>query len=162
MEAQPRTAKEIWRQKLIPVIYRRAKGEPLLVKLPFTNNNPRDWLRADRHRIPRWDQQYKCWQVPHAWLDKLVEQLLIHYGKVYLIQPHKTIEKCAPACWNATGFECECSCMGEKHGSLSGAGWYVVGETFAFKWQTRELACRLIVRPAMGEIFEEPSVTSLQ
>lgn len=37
--------------------------------------------------------------------------------------------------------------MGEKHGSANSAGWYVVSDTFAFRWETREMACRLIVRP---------------
>ncbi len=158
MEVQARSATEIWRQKLIPVIFRRAKGMPLLVKLPYSKENPRDWLRDDKHRIPVWDEQYKCWEVPHAWLNRLVRRLLDRCGKVYLIQPYNMLEKCAPACQNATGFECECACMGEYHGSLSGAGWYVVSETFAFRWQTRELACRLIVKPELAKPTKPPVV----
>lgn len=147
MDGQSYSATEIWHQKQIPVIFRRAKGRPLLVKLPPSKENPCDWIRDENQRIPQWNRQFKCWEVPHAWLNRLVRRLLDRYGKVYLIQPLKVLEKCAPACWNATGFECECSCMGQNHGSASGADWYVVAETFAFRWQTRELACRLIVKP---------------
>jgi hypothetical protein len=136
----------IWRQKTIPIIFRRAAGMPLLVKLPYAKDNY-EWLRNENQRKRRWDDVHTCWEVPSAWLNALVKRLRVRYGKVYLIQPHKVLEKCAPACWNATGFECQCSCMGEKHGQHSGEGWYVVAESFAFRWETRELACRLIEKP---------------
>lgn len=143
MAVQPRDARAIWYQTAIPVVYRQGRGLPLLVRLPYAKDNF-DWLRGDNQRKPQWNRRYKCWEVPYAWLNALVMRLLRRFGRLYLIQPLKALEKCAPACWNATGFDCECSCMGQNHGSHSGAGWYVVSETFAFQWQTRELAYRLI------------------
>jgi hypothetical protein len=149
MGEQLRDGRAIWQQTAIPVIFRRAKGTPLLVKLPYAKDNF-GWLRDDSQRRPHWNRQYKCWETPYAWLNTLVRRLLARYGRLYLIQPRKVLDKCAPACWEATGFECECSCMGQNHGSQSGAGWYVVSESFAFRWHDRELACRLIERPASG------------
>jgi hypothetical protein len=149
MSEQPRDAGAIWHQTTIPVVFRRAKGMPLLVKLPYATDNF-DWLRNDSQRKPHWNKRYKCWETPYAWLNALVRRLLSRYGRLYLIQPHKVLEICAPACWNATGFECDCSCMGQNHGSQSGAGWYVISESFALRWQERELACRLIEKPNFG------------
>ena len=145
MQDHTRSATGIWHNGETPVIFRRGKSLPLMVKLPPSKENPREWLKGDARRNPEWNKNYQCWEVPNSWLDQLVARILIHYGKVYLIQPHKVLEKCAPACWNARGFECNCSCMGQNHGSHSGLGWYVVAESFAFRWETRELACRLIV-----------------
>jgi cell filamentation protein len=62
------------------------------------------------------------------------------YGKVYVVQAFAHFEKCAPACWNATGFQCECSCMGQNHGSHASGDWWIVSETFAIRREGRELA----------------------
>jgi hypothetical protein len=74
-----------------------------------------------------------------------VEQTLKKYKKLYIIQPYRVQEKCAPACWNAEKHECQCSCMGENHGMGNPSGkWFVVSETFATTWRQNELACRLL------------------
>src|ERR1700722_8528253 len=127
MGEQPKSAAAIWHQKIIPVVYRPGGGLPLLVRLPYAENNY-EWLRGDNRRKPKWLATFKCWEVPNTWLNDLVRELVLQYERVYLIQPHNAIEKCAPACWNATGFECQCSCMGQNHGSQSGEGWYVVSQ----------------------------------
>jgi hypothetical protein len=36
--------------------------------------------------------------------------------------------------------------MGQNHGSHVSGTWWVISETFAMRWQGRELACRLIVK----------------
>lgn len=129
------------------MIYRAGRGLPLMVKLPYSTDN-RAWLRGDHRRQPAWNRKFRCWETPASWLDDLVSQLLYRFGRLYLIQPFRVQEKCAPACWRAQGFECECSCMGANHGSESSAGkWWVVSDTFALQWQGRELACRLIRKP---------------
>jgi hypothetical protein len=145
-DSQQRSAAEIWRQKQIPVIYRRGRGARLMVKLPYAPDNF-DWLRDDNRRKPEYDGQYKCWLVPSSWFDAIIRRTLQRFGRVYVIQPFRAFEKCAPACWNAEGFECECSCLGQNHGSSVSGNWWVISETFAMRWQDRELACRLIVRP---------------
>jgi hypothetical protein len=40
------------------------------VKLPYSKENSRDWLRDDNHRIPVWTEQYKCWEVPHVGITR--------------------------------------------------------------------------------------------
>ncbi len=143
--------REIWRAVPIPVLLRKGDGHPLQIKLPGDPDNimwrmsAQHWIRAGRRNIPKWDARYKCWEVPAAWLNSLVQQLLRQFKKFYLIQPYRAQEKCAPACFNAKGHDCQCSCMGENHGQGGpGAGWFVVSETFATKWGKEHLACRLM------------------
>lgn len=134
----------VWRQKKIPVIYRAPGGDPLLVKLPYSDANY-DWLRGDNHRKPKWIKQYTCWETPRAWFNDLVNRILRKYRKLYIIQPYRKQEVCAPSCMNAEGHECQCSCMGANHGSQSiNNSWFVVSETFATRWHEKELACRLL------------------
>lgn len=136
---------QVWRQHAIPVCYRRGKGHPLLVRLPFAVDN-RTWLQAGRRRRPSWLPPPKgYWELPASWLNDLVDRGIERWGSIYVIQPYREREACAPACWRAEGHECECSCMGAHHGSQSPAGaWFVVSETFATIWRERSLACRLV------------------
>jgi hypothetical protein len=141
--------RRVWKQRLIPVVFRRA-GLPLLVKVPPSVDNRR-WLRGTRHTIPVWDDQYKAWQVPRIWFEPIVKLCVDHYGKCYVVQLHREMQICAPACWNAQGFCCECSCMGEHHGSSHPLGrWYEIDETLAVSWGVQRYACRLIRAKAYG------------
>lgn len=136
----------VWSQTKIPVLYRRGKGSALLSRLPYDPSN-RSWLQASGRRHPVWLAERKCWELPNAWFNGLVRRCLLRYGRVYIIQPFHSQEKCAPACWNAEGEECQCSCMGANHGSGHPEGrWKVVSETFATRWGDRELACRLLTQ----------------
>ena len=145
MESQDQRLLEIWSQKTIPVVYRQGRPKPIFLRLPFAESNY-DWIRGNHKRKPAWNQRFKCWETPNSWLDYLIHRILKRFGQVYVIQPYKAQQKCAPACWNAKGFECECSCMGENHGSGNPLGdWHVVSDTFAVQWGPREYACRLIV-----------------
>jgi hypothetical protein len=151
MDSAKDELRAIWHQNGLPVILRKGLGHSLKIKLP---GRPEDimwrmaatrWLRSGRHNIPRWDARYRCWDVPQAWLNSLVEQFLHRFGKFYLIQPYREQEKCAPACFNATGHDCQCSCMGANHGMGGpGAGWFTVSDTFATRWGEEQLACRLM------------------
>lgn len=136
--------KAVWNQTQIPVIVRRGKGVPLLLRLPYREDN-RSWIRNEKRNNPTWVKDKKHWECPKAWFNDLVERSLSTWGKLYIIQPHRHQEVCAPACWNAIGHECQCSCMGENHGSQSSTGgWFIVSDTFATKWHQTELACRLL------------------
>ncbi len=136
--------KEVWRQNVIPVIYRQGKGMPLLIRLPYSEDN-RQWVKNGHRNKPEWNPKYKCWETPKAWFNDLVKRSLERYNKLYIIQPYREQEKCAPACWNAVGHECQCSCMGANHGSHSSENdWFVVSDAFATRWGERELACRLM------------------
>lgn len=135
--------RRVWKQTRIPVIFRSPERKPLMVKLPFSPNN-QDWLKGDKRNYPHWNAQFKCWETPRAWFNDLVDQCLRRHSKLYVIQPYRPEEKCAPACWNATGHECSCSCMGANHGKGHSQGWFIVSETFAARWGEAELACRLM------------------
>jgi len=150
MEKQDPRLREIWRQKRIPVIYRRPRPLPTLVRLPYAADNY-EWLRGERRHKPKWNPKYKSWETPIAWFDSIAQQALRRFGQVYVIQIYKEQQKCAPACWNAEGFHCECSCMGANHGSgHPGGRWHEVSETFAFEWGPRRYACRLMVALTKG------------
>lgn len=141
-----RGAREVWKQTSIPVVYRPGK-EPILVKIPYAEDN-RDWLRGGKRSRPKWDAKYKCWIVPLAWFEDVIRRLLDRFGQVYVIEGYREQQKCAPACWNAVGAHCECSCMGANHGSQAGGGkWHEISETFAVRWGERKLAVRLLTEP---------------
>ena len=135
---------DIWRQNEIPIVMKREKL-PLLIKMPYALDNFA-WLRNINRNKPEWSTQFKAWQVPTAWFEDSVRRLISRFKKVYVIQVHREHQVCAPACWNAQGLHCECSCMGAHHGSGHPAGrWYEVSETFAAQWGPKKYACRLMV-----------------
>lgn len=148
ISVETQRAREIWKQKAIPVVFRPGGTRPLMVKFSYAADS-REWLQAEHRTKPTWDEHYECWEAPRSWFEDVTHRLLRWFGKVYIIQPFRLKEKCAPSCWNARSLLCECSCMGERHGSGNPPGkWYVVSETFAVQWKERRYACRLITLPA--------------
>lgn len=136
--------RSVWDQTVTPVIYRNPKPrEKNIVKLPYSVSN-RAWLQQSGRVHPIWVPDKKYWEVPKSWFDDLVLRILKKYKKIYIIQPYNEMEKCAPACKNARGFECQCSCMGANHGAGDDGSWYDVNEAFSFRWRGAELACRLL------------------
>jgi hypothetical protein len=134
----------IWAQVRIPVIFRRdGKGQRLRIKVPYANEN-RYWLKHGKRTQPDWVAAEKYWEVPKAWFNDLVNRSVQKYGSLYIIQPYREQEKCAPACMNAGGHECACSCMGANHGSGNDGSWFEVSEAFATRWGGQHLACRLM------------------
>ncbi len=134
----------VWDQKSIPVLFRRERGNPLLVRLPRLD---RDWLRDGKRRIPHWNAELGYWEVPVAWFDALIRRLIEEFGEVYVVQVYREYQKCVPACWNAQGLICECSCGGVNHGTgHPGGRWYAISESLAVYWSGRQYACRLITK----------------
>lgn len=145
MDGKDPKLRQIWDQGRIPAVFRQGNSKPLFVRLPYSTDN-REWLKADHRNQPEWLKQYKCWNTPKSWFEDIIKRSLIKYGRVYVIQTYRTQQKCAPACWNASGIDCECSCMGENHGSGNPIGkWYIVSETCAVSWDEKQYSCRLIV-----------------
>jgi hypothetical protein len=134
----------IWHQARIPVVVLGGPVRRLIVRLPYAPAN-RDWLQ-DRHRTkPVWLPKQQVWTIPKSWFEDVLRRALLRYGAVYVIQPFRKDEKCAPACWNAVGAHCECSCMGENHGAGEPEGkWHVVSETLAVRVNAKEYSCRLL------------------
>jgi hypothetical protein len=44
--------KEVWAQKRIPVVYRKGKEYPLLLRLPYNKDN-RAWIKDDKRHNPK-------------------------------------------------------------------------------------------------------------
>jgi hypothetical protein len=138
--------KLVWNQRQVPVVVRRTgKGERLRARLPFAEDN-RIWLRNGRRTDPEWVIGQDYWELPKAWFNDFVNRALRRYGRVYIIQPYREQEICSPACQNAIGHECQCSCMGEHHGAGNDGSWFEVSDTFATRWGARDWACRLLSR----------------
>jgi hypothetical protein len=138
-----RSLEKVWNQQLIPVALRRTgKGELLRVRLPFAPTNG-NWLRNGRRLSPLWVSNGRYWELPKAWFDDFVNRSLATYRKVYIIQPYREQEKCSPACQNAVGHECQCSCMGQHHGAGNDGSWFEVTDTFSTRSGPLEVACRL-------------------
>lgn len=136
----------VWNQHRTPVAFRRTgKGEMLWVRLPYSTSN-RQWLQNGRRNNPEWKSVEKYWELPKAWFNDFVDRALDRYGSVYIIQPYREQEKCAPACMNAVGHECNCSCMGQNHGAGNDGSWFEVSDAFATRWGGKEIACRLLTR----------------
>lgn len=141
----------IWRQSSIPVIFRRTRPLPILARIPFSNGNF-DWLRNGRRSKPKWNAKFKAWEVPLAWFDDVIKQCLQRHQSAYVVQLYRSQQKCAPACWNAEGFHCECSCMGENHGcGHPGGNWHEVSETFAVSWGDQRYSCRHLKTKALKQ-----------
>jgi hypothetical protein len=139
-----RTLTQVWNQSDIPVILRRqGKGEMLRARLPYAETN-RSWLQNGRRNSPTWISNKRYWEMPKAWFNDFVERALGTFGQVYIIQPYREQEKCSPACLNAVGHECQCSCMGRNHGAGNDGSWFEISETFATRWSDQMLACRLL------------------
>lgn len=138
--------RRVWNQKAIPVVIRRTGArERLRVRLPYDSEN-RNWLQNDRRTSPEWIGDRRFWELPKSWFNDFVNRALERYGRVYVIQPYIEQEKCAPACMNALGHECECSCMGRNHGAGNDGSWFEVNEAFATRSSGEHVACRLLVR----------------
>jgi hypothetical protein len=141
----------VWNQNSIPVIARGTSAAPLLIKLPYREDN-KFWLRNNQRSRPEWFPELKAWRVPRKWFEDLLRRALDRFGNAYVIQPFRESEKCAPACWDAVGATCECSCMGEHHGSGNPFGrWHIVSETFAIRWGPRKFSCRLL-KPVHAQV----------
>lgn len=137
--------REVWNQKEIPIILRRGrKGQRLRARIPYAPDN-KQGLQDGRRLSPEWIEKHKCWELPKAWFNDFVARALERYRKLYIVQPYREQEKCSPACLNAIGHECQCSCMGANHGAGNDGSWFEVSDTFAVRWGERHLACRLMI-----------------
>lgn len=142
---QAKRLSDIWNQGTIPVILRRdGYREKLRARIP-EGQKCGQWMDSLGKSHPTWIiTEGGYWELPKKWFNNFVNHALDRYGSLYVIQPYREQEKCAPACMNAAGHECECSCMGANHGAGNDGSWFEVSETFATRWHDRELACRLM------------------
>lgn len=156
MELQEPKLQQIWQQKIVPVVFCEASSGCLWIRLPYAKDN-RSWLKNEHRHKPKWQPDQKYWIIPRAWFDDIIHRCLSRFGSVYVIQPHRERQKCAPVCWNAKGFHCECSCLGARHGSgRPSDSWYVISETCAVKWGESRYSCRLLKVPMRSPVAPSP------
>jgi hypothetical protein len=87
------------------------------------------------------------WVIPKAWVSELSQRLVALFRQCYLVQGLCKTEQCAPACWDAAGLECVCSCMGMNHGNGRPEGrWYEISETCAISWGAETLHYKLMAK----------------
>lgn len=133
----------VWRDSPHPAIFRRGKGFKLWVRLDQSKENY-DLIKINRS-IPRWIDKKVCYEVPADWFDKLVPILLRTHNFLYIIQPYREREECAPKCKSAVGHECDCPCLGRFHGAgYSGNGWFEVSDAYEVRWGEKRWGCRLL------------------
>ena len=137
------TFTELIRHRRYPTVYR--SRQETIVWTPFRPGN-KELVKIGRNR-PRWHSADKSWHCPKAHFEELVRVLLRTFGGVYVIQHINEREVCAPACRNAKGLHCECSCAGANHGSGGDGGWYDVSETFSVRHVNEQLAVRFVRSP---------------
>lgn len=150
MDAERARLKAAWDQREIPAVLRRqGKGEKTRARLPGPLTyapQHQAWIQNGRSIYPRWNWDRHFWEFPKKWFNDFVERSLTTYGAVYIIQPFRDYEVCARACMEAKGHECNCSCMGQNHGSGVHGWWFEVSDAFAVRSSAPELACRLLRR----------------
>jgi len=147
MGQQDPKLREIWFQQKIPVVYHPGRSERLLVRLPYAADN-QVWLKGQHRNKPKWNPEHKRWEIPKSWFEDVAKRAMVKYGCVYVIEPFRVQKKCAPACWNAKGLECDCSCMGQNHGTGDPSGrWYVISDALAVNWGPRQYSYKLL-KPA--------------
>ncbi|MFY1673674.1 hypothetical protein ACN27G_27570 [Plantactinospora sp. WMMB334] len=114
-----------------PHIYRPMQPDRLRLGMPYHRNN-RSWLKSvlgDRIQ-PTWVKNPGYWTLARSHFTPLVDALLERFGVVFASVEFSTTQKCDTRCREALGDDCECSCLGERHGGgLWGDGWVQVGET---------------------------------
>lgn len=134
----------IWKNKHTPVVY-RPKNNDIRIKLPWAHDNRKFLGGGTRKKEPKWIKNKKYWALPKSRFNEIVENVLRHHKKIYIIQPYIETEVCAPACMNARGHECQCSCLGANHGSGNDGRWFEISESLALKYGNETLGCRLLV-----------------
>ncbi|MEU6573565.1 hypothetical protein [Streptomyces sp. NPDC046805] len=93
----------------------------VIAKIPPRKGN-RGWLHETVGiRSPKLDDDR--WKLPRSCLVRLVTAAIDRYGYIVLWRDMSKLSQCTRACLEATGVECQCSCLGAHHGQ-DAAGWF--------------------------------------
>ena len=136
--------KTIWNNKHTSVVHRPDGKRDIRIRLPYAKDNRSYLGGGTRKQEPVWDKESKFWSIPRSRFNEVVDLILQRHGRVYIIQPYVETEKCAPACRNATGHECQCSCLGANHGSANDGSWFDISESLSLRHGKKTLGCRLL------------------
>jgi hypothetical protein len=98
----------------------------VIAKIPARKGN-RCWLHETvRIRSPQLNDDR--WTLPRSCLTRLVTATVDRYGFIVLWRDISKLSRCTRACLEATGSECDGSCLGAHHGQDSGAWFERVGD----------------------------------
>jgi hypothetical protein len=104
----------------VALVWLPSDGE-VVAKIPPQKGNRR-WLHESVCiRSPLLED--KRWYLPRSCLSRLVTAAVDRYGHVVVVRDMKRLSRCAQACLDATGLDCDCSCMGLSHGSSNVGNW---------------------------------------
>ncbi|MFI0908687.1 endonuclease domain-containing protein [Streptomyces sioyaensis] len=93
----------------------------VIAKIPARRGNRR-WLHETVGiRSPQLNDDR--WSLPRSCLVRLVTAAVDRYGLMVLWRDMSKLSRCTRACLEATGAECDCSCLGAHHGQDS-KGWF--------------------------------------
>lgn len=93
----------------------------VIAKVPAMRGN-RAWVKnAVRIRSPRLVGDR--WELPRSCLTKFVTAAVDRFGYVAVWRDMSRLSRCTKACLEATGMDCDCSCMGAHHGQDS-VNWF--------------------------------------
>uniref|UniRef100_UPI003F497AE1 endonuclease domain-containing protein n=1 Tax=Amycolatopsis sp. CA-293810 TaxID=3239926 RepID=UPI003F497AE1 len=104
----------------VPMVWLPQDGQ-VIAKIPVRKGNRR-WLQHTvRIRSPRLDGDR--WTLPRSCLVRLVIAAIDRYGYIVVCRDMSTLSRCTRSCLEATGVDCDCSCLGVHHGADS-SGWF--------------------------------------
>lgn len=99
----------------------------VIAKIPAMKGNFR-WLHESVGiRSPHLDGDR--WRLPRNCLLRLVTAAVDRYGYIAVWRDMSKLSRCTTACLEATGIDCDCSCLGEHHGQSSPRWFERVGNT---------------------------------
>lgn len=104
----------------VALVWLPVDGE-VIAKIPARKGNRR-WLHESVEiRSPHLEDHR--WYLPRSCLNRLVNAAVDRYGYVVVVRDMAKLSRCTRVCQNATGVDCDCSCMGISHGSAVTDSW---------------------------------------
>lgn len=87
-----------------------------------------EWLReiCGTRTKPRYDRICKRFTVARTHTAHVLSELIIEYGRVFIVHCGYKSTTCVAACWDANPdsvIDCECGCAGLNHGSGAPMGF---------------------------------------
>lgn len=105
--------------------------------MPNARGN-REWLRdvCGPGTRPDWDKPTRTWRVARPHFRKVISALVARHGVIAVCVDIVVTRACGSWCRDARGDECDCSCLGENHGSGTWtAGWVPVSDEWVVENQ---------------------------
>lgn len=110
-------------------VWRPVRGR-LVLKMPYSKDN-RSWLKAvlGKSIRPDWNKEEQRWEIARTHFEPVVEALARRLGRIDVYVDFTCVERCDTRCWNAKSRDCNCQCMGRRHGAGGIThGWNIVGD----------------------------------